>query len=201
MRCGRESSSSFAPDWASSAREFDPAREWRASDRFPRRQFPRRPAHAASPAGCALRGDTRLSACLAAAILSGGHPLFGAQQLVVVAIGRQLRRQICVDLRRFRMFAVAHQACGLLLLVRRRLHRLDQAARGGNQRCHQGRAHDEPWTSSDHCHTLHSRFVNLQAPIIVTNDDGGAVVRGRHADRQFGRFERARARYAAKAAP
>jgi len=51
--------------------------------------------------------------------IGGSHPLLGAQQFIVVALGGQLQRQIGIRPRSLRVLAVARQTCGMLLLVGR----------------------------------------------------------------------------------
>ncbi len=88
--------------------------------------------------------------------IAGSQPLFGAQQLVIIMVGRLQGREFRVGLRRLRMLAVASQMQRALLLVLRGLHRLQQAARGQYRRYRERRVQRQPWTSRDRCHTLHS---------------------------------------------
>ncbi len=88
--------------------------------------------------------------------IAGSQPLFGAQQLVIIMVGRLQSREFRVGLRRLGMLAVTSQMLRALLFVLRGLHGLQQAARSQYQRYRERRVQRQPWTSRDRCHTLHS---------------------------------------------
>ena len=122
----------------------------------------------------ARRRRCRSEGLLGGGKVTGRNPLLGAQQLVVIAVRRVLRRQVRIDARGVGMLAGVRQLLRAFLLPGGRLG-LDQAARRHNKRKSQRHAERGPWTSEDRCHTLSAPARQIQAQIIVAIQGQGRL--------------------------
>ena len=111
----------------------------------------------AREAGSLVRasGETSREGLLGRGDISRERPLLGAQEFIVVALRRRFGREIRIDARGIGVLALRRQLLRTLLILNGARYRLDQAAAGGEQRGGECRPEHRPWTSEDHCHTLH----------------------------------------------
>ncbi len=207
MRCGRGSSSSSVLVPPLSVPESDRAREWRAPGHFPRK---------AISAATSARGVASFGACLRRNLcqrLLGGRQHCPPRPIAPRSAVHSCRsrrgncsRQIGIHPRGIRVLAVTRQARGMFLLFQSGFRGLDEAAGSRDQR-HRRVPRIAPAVDAERSLPYPSapESLNLGADYSDKRSDraagGGDALRGRHADRQFRRFEPARARHAARLRP
>ncbi len=94
-------------------------------------------------------------------MLPARHPLLGAQELIVVLLRRYFGCELRVGARCIGVLAFVRQSLRARLFVDGSFHRLHEAAGAEQQRGGERRAEYQPWTSRDHCHTLHSSILKI----------------------------------------
>ena len=107
---------------------------------------------------CAHVGRQRRERLMRICEVACGDPLVRALQLEEIMVGPRRASHLRIQLGRFRMLAITNQPGSLFLAIKRGLGRIDQAATGDQCRNRYQGAEPQPWTSSDHCHTLMSLY-------------------------------------------